>query len=41
MSKNTTHTTRTKPSALDSFGLAFEYDKTWSEAKKHVKERTL
>lgn len=39
MSKNTTHIT--KPSALDNFGLAFEYDKTWTEAKKHVKERTL
>jgi hypothetical protein len=41
MSKNTTHTKQTlKPSALDRFDLSFEYDVTWSEARKAVKERT-
>lgn len=41
MSKNTTHTTTTKPSALDSFSLSFEYDMSWSDVKKHTKGRTL
>lgn len=41
MSKNTTHTKAFhKPSALDSFNLAFEYDVTWSDVKKSIKKRT-
>jgi hypothetical protein len=41
MSKNTTHTKQVhNPSALDRFDLAFEYDVTWSQARKAVKERT-
>jgi len=36
MSKHTTH----KPSALDNFNLSFEYDVTWTDVKKSVKERT-
>ncbi len=41
MSKNTSHTT-TKPhdsSVLERFDLAFEYNVTWADEKKSVKER--
>ncbi|XMB34090.1 hypothetical protein QQ965_00590 [Candidatus Saccharibacteria bacterium oral taxon 955] len=42
MSKSTHSTAKTrKPSALESFGLAFEYDVTWSQARKSVRERTI
>jgi len=37
MTTNTSH----KPSALDTFNLSFEYDVTWSEAKKQTKDRTV
>ena len=40
MSKNTTHTNTSKPSALDSFNLSFEYDISWSDIKKQTKGRT-
>lgn len=43
MSKNTLHTTDTKShhsSALDRLNLAFEYNITWAEEKKLIKERT-
>jgi hypothetical protein len=30
-----------KQSALSNFNLAFEYDVTWAEAKKSLKDRTL
>lgn len=30
-----------KPSALDSFNLSFEYDVSWRDAKKSLKERAL
>ena len=38
---NTNQTTKlkTKDSALDRFTLSFEYDQTWSEAKKSVHSR--
>lgn len=39
MSKTTTHTD--KVSALDKFTLSFEYDVTWSDVKKHTKNRSL
>jgi len=29
-----------KPSALDNFNLAFEYDVSWRDIKKTLKERT-
>jgi hypothetical protein len=32
--------TDTKPSALAKVHLSFEFDKTWHEAKKAVRERT-
>jgi hypothetical protein len=28
------------PSALTKFSIGFEYDRTWSEAKKDIKIRT-
>lgn len=37
MGKNSVQTT---PSALDKFSLGFEFDMTWSEAKKAIKVRT-
>ena len=43
MSKDTLHTTDTKshrPSALDRLSLSFEYNITWAEEKKLIKERT-
>ncbi|MGE5298557.1 MAG: hypothetical protein ACM3KF_00780 [Acidobacteriota bacterium] len=42
MSKNTSHTT-TKThgnSVLERFDLAFEYNVTWAEEKKSIKERS-
>lgn len=35
MSKTTRH-----QSSLDTFTLSFEYDMSWSDAKKQVKERS-
>jgi hypothetical protein len=32
--------TDTKPSALAKVNLSFEFDKTWRDAKKAVRERT-
>lgn len=29
-----------KPSALDSFNLSFEYDVSWRDIKKSLKERS-
>jgi len=37
MSKNHTK----KHSALSNFNLAFEYDVSWAEAKKSLKDRTV
>lgn len=39
MSDHTAHKHQ-KQTALGNFNLAFEYDRTWGEAKKLVKERT-
>ncbi|MGB4957166.1 MAG: hypothetical protein WBO49_01820 [Candidatus Saccharimonas sp.] len=42
MSKNTSHTpTKSTTSALERLNLAFEYNVTWAEEKKSLKERTL
>ncbi len=42
MSKNKPHTTSKThdSSALERFDLAFEYNVTWADEKKSVKERT-
>lgn len=32
--------TNAKESALSRFNLGFEYDRTWHEARKEVKNRT-
>jgi hypothetical protein len=29
-----------KPSALDKFNLSFEYDVTWTDARKSIRVRT-
>ena len=44
MSNSLLHTTDTgqaRPSALTKLDLAFEYNVTWAEEKKLVKQRTL
>lgn len=41
MSKDTLRTLDTAPSALDRLNLGFEYNITWAEEKKSVKERTI
>lgn len=38
MSNDTAHTTE---SALQKLTMAFEYNETWAEAKKAVKNRTI
>lgn len=38
MSKNTTHT---KESALQGLKISFEYNETWAEAKKSLRNRTI
>lgn len=40
MSKTTPQTKQSSPSALDSFHLSFEYDVSWRDAKKSLKERS-
>ena len=41
MSKNTSHTPHTDSiSALERLNLSFEYNVTWADEKKAVKERT-
>ena len=41
MSNDKPRTRRTEqPSALDAFSLSFEYDMTWADARKSVKQRT-
>ena len=36
-----TKATHTKDSALAKLTIAFEYDMTWAEAKKVVRDRTI
>lgn len=36
-----TKTTHTKDSALTKLNIAFEYDMSWAEAKKLVRNRTI
>lgn len=44
MSKNTSHTQTSKSpstSALERFNLSFEYNVTWADEKKSIKERAI